>query len=312
MTQFSDLLRRAWEDGTLALDTRKKSVRATAHVSLIMHITPEELRRKRDQFRLAGGLESRILFCYSARQPKKVSRFAKPADFTALADKLRTALVRAKVATLLGLDPVSQELCRIQRISPATEYRMSTEVYDNEEAVFGNVYVGDRSLGAMFDRCDPQVIRLALIFAAADCAAEIGVEHITAAKAVWEYCGRSAELILGDDLYALAAKPAGKTAGTVSAERVGRLFQHLANCGGWVTEGEITKGLFSDNLAGGDFPEWDKDGNLAKPGTREIDALIGALQKKGLKVESCHRRMISDSNKGGPIPTRYRLVPYTG
>ena len=189
---------------------------------------------------------------------------------------------------------------------------MAEEVYDNEEAVFGDVYIGDRSLGAMFDRCDPQVIRLALIFAAADCAPEIAVEHITAAKAVWEYCGRSAELILGDDLYALAARPAGKTADTVSAERVGRLFQYLVAAGGWVLEGEITKGLFSDNLAGGDFPEWDKNGNLAKPGTREIDALVAALLAKGLKVECSHRRLPGDSSKGGPIPTRYRLVPYSG
>ena len=99
---------------------------------------------------------------------------------------------------------------------------------------------------------------------------------------------------MGDDLYALSAKP-GRAAGQVSAERVGKLFQHLiAAQGGWVLEGEVTKGLLSDNLAGGDFPEWNADGGMAKPGTREIDALVDALLAKGIKIERTHKRLDSD------------------
>jgi len=52
----------------MEMQTKKGSVEASSpHVSLIGHITPQELLRKSGQARLAGGLASRLLFGYVTR-----------------------------------------------------------------------------------------------------------------------------------------------------------------------------------------------------------------------------------------------------
>src|SRR5262249_8277283 len=55
-------------------------------------------------------------------------------------------------------------------------------------------------LGAVIARAEPQVIRLALIYALLDCTSQIDVVHLEAAMAVWAYCEESATRIFGDSL----------------------------------------------------------------------------------------------------------------
>jgi hypothetical protein len=55
-------------------------------------------------------------------------------------------------------------------------------------------------LGALCARPEAQTLRLSLIYALADGAAEIDVEHLEAAWAVWQYCRASAEFVFGDTL----------------------------------------------------------------------------------------------------------------
>jgi hypothetical protein len=115
MTAFGERLRVAWDEGRLEDDTAKKSNRAQAHVSLIGHITPEELSRRGDRFRHAGGLESRFLYAYVSKQEKRVSRFARPVDISGLAGRLTDTLIRARASMLTGLDPMNRELCEAER-----------------------------------------------------------------------------------------------------------------------------------------------------------------------------------------------------
>jgi len=49
-------------------------------------------------------------------------------------------------------------------------------------------------------RAEPQVIRLALVYALLDCSHQIDVVHLEAAMAVWAYCEESATRIFGDSL----------------------------------------------------------------------------------------------------------------
>jgi hypothetical protein len=51
--------------------------------------------------------------------------------------------------------------------------------------------------GALTARAEAQVTRLALIFALLDGGAEVGLDHLRAAIAVWDYCERSVRLIWG-------------------------------------------------------------------------------------------------------------------
>jgi Protein of unknown function (DUF3987) len=65
---LSATLRQAWDGGKL--DTLVKNCRATAtevHVSVIGHITPEELRRKLTATEQANGFANRFLWIYARR-----------------------------------------------------------------------------------------------------------------------------------------------------------------------------------------------------------------------------------------------------
>jgi hypothetical protein len=55
-------------------------------------------------------------------------------------------------------------------------------------------------LGAMLARAPAQVIRLAMLYAVLDCARTIGMPHLKAALAIWEYCEASAGWVFGGAL----------------------------------------------------------------------------------------------------------------
>src|SRR4029453_5539785 len=52
-------------------------------------------------------------------------------------------------------------------------------------------------VGAVLSRAEAQVLRLSVVYALLDKTAAIGVTHLGAALAVWEYCEDSAHLIFG-------------------------------------------------------------------------------------------------------------------
>ena len=67
--------------------------------------------------------------------------------------------------------------------------------------VYGALSAGQAGLlGAVTARAEAQTIRLALIYALLDGAAEIDEPHLRAALAVWEYCEASAARIFGNSL----------------------------------------------------------------------------------------------------------------
>ena len=55
-------------------------------------------------------------------------------------------------------------------------------------------------LGAVTSRAEAQVVRLALVYTLLDGETEIGIPHLRAALAVWEFCEASAAFIFGDSL----------------------------------------------------------------------------------------------------------------
>ncbi|MBA2626039.1 MAG: hypothetical protein H0U89_10595, partial [Acidimicrobiia bacterium] len=60
---LSAVLRDAWDSGTLRVTTRKEKLVATgAHVSVMAHITVEELRRRLPDTEIANGYANRFLF----------------------------------------------------------------------------------------------------------------------------------------------------------------------------------------------------------------------------------------------------------
>ena len=61
---------------------------------------------------------------------------------------------------------------------------------------------GDRPglLGSLTARAEAQVVRLALVYALWAGSEAIGIDHLAAAMAVWDYCQASVEYIFGDSL----------------------------------------------------------------------------------------------------------------
>jgi len=201
---LSPLIRLAWDTGNLQVMTKNTPARATgAHISIVGHITQDELRRYLDRTEMANGFANRFLwFCV------KRSR--------ALPDggKLTPDALAPVVARLKGAVDHSRQLGE-RRLERDEEAR---KVWHQ---VYPQLSEGRPGLvGAVISRAEAQVMRLALIYAVLDRSPQIRKCHLEAALAVWEYAEASARYIfdeaLGDPvadeiLRALRSQPAGLT-----------------------------------------------------------------------------------------------------
>lgn len=177
---LSALLRDAWDGHTLGTLTKNNRTVATgAHISLIGHITADELRRYLDRTECGNGFGNRFLWCCvrRARVLPEGGRLHE-VDLEALAEPLRPAL---RAAHARG------------------EMRRDAEA----KALWGEVYEalseGRPGLfGALTGRAEAQVMRLALVYAIADGAPSIGRIHLEAALALWRYCRDSVRYLFGE------------------------------------------------------------------------------------------------------------------
>jgi hypothetical protein len=199
-----------------------------------------------------------------------------------LVERIQLAIEASQLAVLRKADPISRELCLLRGTMPSSEFPVSLDVQDKWNELMDELYQGDRSLGAMFDRGQDQVIRLAVLYALGDLADEIKVEHVRAALALWRYCARSAEVIL--------SVPYGRIPPKVNPDKVAKLFTFLKDRyesgqdGGWVRRTEITADLFQRNTK-----------------SDEIDAMLADLDAKvGLEHDG-------QRQTGGRPATKYRL-----
>jgi hypothetical protein len=154
-------------------------VRATgAHVSILAHVTADELRRGLKGTEVANGFANRFLFV-CARRSKQLPEGGDLSDdeLRPLADRLRDAL---RLAGVQG---------RLERDVDARSHWAD---------VYGELSEGRPGLlGAATSRAEAQVGRLAVLYALLDHAGEVRAEHLRAALALWDYCHRSAAHVFG-------------------------------------------------------------------------------------------------------------------
>jgi hypothetical protein len=224
-------IRQAWDGGILSTMTRSSPLRATgAHVSIVGHITIDELRARLTRTDAANGFANRFLFLLVKRS--RVLPFGGDTlddeVITKLGEKLKQAV---ECASKLG------------RIGWTTGAAAAwKEVY--EQLSEGKPGL----LGAVTARAEAQCIRLAMTYALLDGAANIDLPHLSAAIAFWEYAEASAAQIfgasLGDDvadeiLRALRHSPQGISRTAIrdlfgrnqSAGRIGAALALLASRG---------------------------------------------------------------------------------
>ena len=195
---LSTHLRNAWDGRVLQRAGARQAQRASrAHVSVLGMITPEELLRHHRRLSQAGGLESRILFCFTAPL-RDVSPFAAAADTAYLAGRVRQVLAASRETVMSATDPVSRVLLTLRGIQPRTELPVSAEVAGGWPVTVKPRLPahGDGPPG-LHSRAEAQVIRLAAAYALADMSAHVTAVHVEAALAVQSYCARSAEVVFG-------------------------------------------------------------------------------------------------------------------
>jgi hypothetical protein len=179
---ISALVRRAWDGDKLATLTKNSSLTATeAHVSIIGHITEDELRSRITRTDLANGFANRFLFALIRRSKElPFGGDLTDSEILHLGERLKSAIEWAKTAGRVTMTDAA-------KVTWA--------------AVYGALSAGQPGLlGAVTARAEAQTIRLALIYALLDGAAEIDEPHLRAALAVWEYCETSAAHIFGNTL----------------------------------------------------------------------------------------------------------------
>lgn len=195
---LSTHLRNAWDGRVLQRAGARQAQRASrAHVSVLGMITPEELLRHHRRLSQAGGLESRILFCFTAPL-RDVSPFAAAADTAYLAGRVRQVLAASRETVMSATDPVSRVLLTLRGIQPRTELPVSAEVAGGWPVTVKPRLPahGDGPPG-LHSRAEAQVIRLAAAYALADMSPRVTAAHVEAALAVQSYCARSAEVVFG-------------------------------------------------------------------------------------------------------------------
>jgi hypothetical protein len=177
---LSAVLRQAWDGQRLAVMTRNDPITATSpHISIIAHITNDELRRELTDVEMSNGFANRFLWIAAKRGPLKPS----PPPFEG-----------AVVQRLAG------------QVSDVVEFARSTGVVVRDaeaEHAWDEIYraLAEESatglVANLLARAEAQVLRLSLLYALLDCSATVQIQHLCAAGALWEYVERSVRYIWG-------------------------------------------------------------------------------------------------------------------
>ncbi len=208
---LSAVLRQAWDGHDLRVLTKNMPAVATApHVSIVGHITREELLRNLDSTEAANGFANRFLWVWVKRSKRLPEGGRVPEDqIAALTTRLREALQFAQRTGELRRDDKAKALW--------------AEVYEElSEPRPGLV-------GAVTARGEAQVLRLSSLYALLDESTVIRPEHLVAALAFWHYCDGSARFVFGDvigDPIADRILTALRMGGPMTQDGIGNLFGH--------------------------------------------------------------------------------------
>jgi hypothetical protein len=222
---LSATIRQAWDTPDLRSLAKNSPAKASgAHISIIGHITRDELRRYLDRTEAANGFGNRFIWV-CVRRSKILPRGGRiwEIDFAPIIKKLSDAMEFSKEAGKISFNDEAHQ------------------IWDRTYAPLSEGKPG--MFGALVSRAEAQVMRLACIYAVLDQSITIRPEHLHAALALWNYAEASVKFVFGDDtgdpvadqiLAALRDAPGGLTQTEISnlfGRNIssGRIHQALAN-----------------------------------------------------------------------------------
>ena len=179
----SRIIRDAWDDRDhIESLTKNSPAKVTAPmVSIVSHITIEELREALDRTAMANGYANRFLFaCVRRGQllPHGGDTASNQQALKELCPKITEALAKARSLEQIGMTAAAAK--RWEKIY----YALSADQ--------------PGLLGAIMARAEAQVRRLALVYALTDGVGEVDVVHLNAAEALWKFSAASVKHIFGD------------------------------------------------------------------------------------------------------------------
>jgi hypothetical protein len=176
---LSSIIRQAWDSDRLRVMTKNPLKAKDAHISIVGHVTQEELLRNLDEADTANGFANRFLWTLIKRSkylPEGGS--LRDSDLNCLVEKLHIAFQHSKRIAEIRRD--EQARAKWFEIYPALS--------DSQAGMFG----------AVTSRAEAQVMRLSCLYALLDCSDVVGIKHLDAALALWQYCEESARYIFGN------------------------------------------------------------------------------------------------------------------
>jgi hypothetical protein len=210
--RLSGVLRLAWDGEALATAT-KSPVRATdAHVSIVGHITRDELLSLIQRVEIASGLANRFLWL-AVRRCRVLPFGGSPGDLSPLVRETAAAAEFARGADLMTMSLPAKGLW-------CDHYERLTTPPPG-------------ALGEVLSRGAPHVIRLAMLYALTDRESVITDDHLRAALALWDASARCAAFIFGDGT------------GDRTADRI---LAALRAAPGGMTRSEIRRSVFGDHV----------------------------------------------------------------
>ena len=174
---LSAIIRHAWDRGNLRTMTKNSPAKATgAHISIVGHITSDELRTYLTRTESANGFGNRFLWvCVRRSKYLPEGGGLSKVNSTSIINRLREAVGFARKTNEIVRDDVARQLW----------WDVYPVLSDGKPGL----------LGAVTGRSEAQTARLACLYALLDCSAVVRVEHLRAALAVWDYCERSAAYV---------------------------------------------------------------------------------------------------------------------
>jgi hypothetical protein len=177
---LSPVLRSAWDGRPLALLTRTSPARAsTPHLSVIGHITATELAHHVAALEVANGLLNRFIFV-ACRRVRLLPEGGDPDPLAGTGIPQRLAAHLAQAASRGRM-----------RLAPAARAAWWDAYRNLAQAQPGLV-------GGLLARAEAHVVRLGLLYALLDGASCIGLDHLNAALALWDYSTDSVTKVFGD------------------------------------------------------------------------------------------------------------------
>jgi hypothetical protein len=179
---LSAIMRDAWDHGSLRTLTKNSPLRATgAHISIVAHITQNELVRLLTSTEMANGFGNRILWiCARRAQLLPHGGHLDQAGLAPLIEEIGAVVTAARSIRLMRRDPEAEE-------------------------IWGALYPDlsrerDGLVGALLARAEAQVLRASVLYALLDRSRAIRAEHLMAALALWNYAEASVLHLFGSRL----------------------------------------------------------------------------------------------------------------